>query len=306
MSFFEQLSLLPEVPACTKIFCEKIIPEKIIAFHKDILKRSYNLAYYTIFLQDVDMDELFVQLSVTLLGDRAVFALKDGDLSVASRKKIDAFLKEYTGPHDVFFFTYDPSYKKNAYKADISISKKDFQTIVSLTAPMNIASSFISQLYKTRDTYTFDEAVMFIRYADLLGGRHDLFFSEWYPRLLADDISLFTLSTYFFAQQKSSLVAEWNRLKNKYPVEFWISFFSEQLWQASLYLRLARQGRAVEAKRYAYRLPYSFFQKDYKRYSLNSLAQAHKFLYLIDYGLKNGYATDGFDLFIHTSFTRIL
>ncbi len=305
--FFEKLYAMPAQAGCIMIFCAQSIPEKIINFHRLALLAagSNTLPYSVILLDDIDLEGLFAQLSITFLGQVCLYALKDGpscSLSPTERKKLNLFLKEYTGPHYVYFFTNDPLYEKNALVLDTVITQRSFQELVMSTG-LNVAPSFIEKLYTYRSSYTFDEALSLVRYADLLGARNDLFFSAWLTRILADDTSLFILSQYFFSQQKNLLIQEWIRLKDHYTPEFWIAFFSEQLWQAALYVQYTQAGKSAEAKRHAYRLPFSFFQKDYKRYTLTQLAKAHEFLYKIDHGLKNGYATDGLELFIHTAFS---
>lgn len=296
---------MPAQAGCITIFCAQSIPEKIIDFHRLTLLAlsSQALPYNVILLDDVDLEDLFAQLSITFLGQVCLYALKDGppgSLSPAERKKLNQFLKEYTGPHYLYFFTSDSLYEKNAVVLDTVITQRAFQELVVSTG-LNVAPSFIEKLYLQRSSYTFDEALSLLRYADLLGSRNELFFSTWLTRLLADDTSLFKLSQYFFSQQKNLLIQEWIRLKDHYTPEFWVAFFSEQLWQAALYVQYTQAGKSVEAKRHAYRLPFSFFQKDYKRYTIVQLAKAHEFLYKIDHGLKNGYATDGLELFIHTA-----
>jgi hypothetical protein len=302
MSVFQQLYTVPAKAGCITIFCPKSIPEKLIDFHRTIICSQISSQYRVILLQDCDIEELFAQLAITFLGEAFIYALKDSDISVAQRKKLDAFLKDYLGPHYVYFFTSEPHYEKNGLVLESAVNKKTFQELAAQNGHKALAPSFIDKLYAERASYTFDESIMLMRYANLLGSRHDIFFSEWLNRILVDDISLFTLSQYFFAQQRQLLMAEWARLKDQYPTEFWIAFFSEQLWQATLYIQYAAAGKAAEAKRHAYRLPFSFFQKDYKRYTRQQLAQAHEFLYTVDHGLKNGYATDGLEIFIHSAF----
>lgn len=298
MSVFQQLCALP-VNAHTKIFCEKIIPEKLISFHRDSLKNITDSPYHIINLADCDFEDFFAQLSITFLGQTALYALKDGDITPTERKKLDLFLKDYSGPHTLYFFTQQPQYEKNALIIDAVITQKTFQELALISNKKALAPSFTEKLFSYRATYAFDESLTLIEYADLLGARHELFFVEWLDRILVDEISLFTLSQYFFSKQKQLFLSEWSRLKDNYPVEFWVSYFSEQLWQASIYIHFAQAGKALEGKRYAYRLPFSFFQKDYKKYTVEQLTQAHQFLYSVDHGLKNGHATDGIELFIH-------
>jgi hypothetical protein len=302
MSISQQLYAVPAQAGRITVFCSKLIPEKLISFHRKSIASQSSHNYHVIFLHDVDFEELFAQLSITFLGEASYYALKDGDISVAQRKKLDDFLKSYSGPHYIFFFTSEPVYEKNAVVLDSSITKKDFQAMAVANGHTALAPSFIEKLYSIRSAYTFDEVLTLIDYAHLLGNRSETFFSEWLNRILVDDISLFVLSQYFFSQQKNMLVVEWARLKERYPAEFWVAFFSEQLWQAALFVNYAHAGKSIEAKRYAYRLPFSFFQKDYKRFTVQQLAQAHALLSEIDYGMKNGYATDGLELFIHSAF----
>ncbi len=302
MSVFQDLLTVSASGSCIKIVCTKSVPEKLVSFHRASLQKLTPQDYRVLLLDDYNLEDLFAQLSITFLGQTSIYAIKDGDISAADRKKLDSFLKEYSGPHTVYFFTSDQIYEKNALLLDAAITKKSFQEFAALSGNTSVAPTFIEKLFTLKTSYTFDESLTLISYAHLLGARSETFFSEWVSRILVDDISLFTLSQHFFAQQKNLLLQEWLRLKDRYPTEFWIAFFSEQLWQAMLYNQYASRGRAAEAKRFAYRLPFSYFQKDWKRYSLAQLTKAHEFLYEVDYGLKNGYATDGIELFIHSAF----
>ncbi len=303
MSAFQELLTVPIAGAqgCIKILCKKMIPEKLISFHRTIFQRVTPKDYRVILLEGCDLEDLFIQLSITFLGQTSIYALKDGDISVPDRKKLDNFLKEYSGPHTLYFFTSDPVYEKNALVVESIITKKLFQELAFSGGYTAIAPTFIEKLFMLKSSYTFDESLSLLQYAHLLGVRNEAFFSDWVARIVSDDISLFTLSQYFFAQQKNLLLKEWSTLKKRYPVEFWIAFFSEQLWQAILYYQYASLGKAAEAKRFAYRLPFSYFQNDWKRYSFDQLVQAHAFLYEVDHGLKNGYATEGIEIFIHAS-----
>jgi len=302
VSVFQDLLTVPTSGSCIKIVCTKSVPEKLISFQRTILQKLTPQDYRTLLLDDYNLEDLFAQLSITFLGQTSIYAIKDGDLSASDRKKFDSFLKEYSGPHIVYFFTSDAVYEKNALLFETVIAKKLLLELVTLSNNISVAPNFIEKLFTLKSSYTFDESLTLITYAHLLGARSEAFFADWVTRILVDDISLFTLSQYFFAQQKNLLLQEWSRLKDRYPTEFWVAFFSEQLWQAILYNQYASRGKAAEAKRFTYRLPFSYSQKDWKKYSVAQLTRAHEFLYEIDHGLKNGYATDGIELFIHSAF----
>lgn len=288
--------------SCTKVVCTQPFPEKLITFHRSIVRKAMPYDYRVMSLTDADIEDIFAHLSITFLGQTSIYAIKDGDLSVSDRKKFDSFLKDYTGPHHVYFFTSDPAYGKNALLFEAAITKSLFQELALLVNNAPVSLNFVEKLFALKASYTFDEALTLLDYANLLGQRgNEAFFADWVQRILVDDVSLFTLSQYFFSQHKSMLIQEWSRLKDRYPAEFWITFFSEQLWQATLYNRYAMKGKAADAKRLTYRLPFSYVQRDWKKNSLESLVAAHELLYHIDYGLKNGYATTGLELFIHTA-----
>ena len=80
----------------------------------------------------------------------------------------------------------------------------------------------------------------------------------------------------------------WNSMSRDYSDLFWTTFWSEQLFKASAYISLNNGKNFLQAKRIAYRLPFSFIQKDWKMLKVHELAQAHNQLYAIDMNIKNG------------------
>src|SRR5205807_225901 len=104
---------------------------------------------------------------------------------------------------------------------------------------------------------------------------------------------------YFFSKQKSNFFSLWGELRLQYPDEFWVVFWSEQLWQAIVFCEEASRNGAARAKSLVNRLPFSFMQKDWQSYKNDELISAHDFLYSIDYSLKNSAGTFGIDLFVH-------
>ncbi len=203
MAAFQELRALPKPGSCIKIVCTKSVPEKLISFHRAILQKLIPQDYRVLSLDTNNLEDFFAQLSITFLGQTSVYAIKDGDLSTTDRKKFDNFLKEYSGPHTIYFFTSDPIYEKNAIALDTVINKKNFLELATLNNYVSIAPNFIEKLFTLKASYTFDETVTLMNYAHLLGARSDAFFTDWVERILTDDISLFTLSQYFFAQQKN-------------------------------------------------------------------------------------------------------
>ncbi|MBA2306801.1 hypothetical protein H0W26_01550 [Candidatus Dependentiae bacterium] len=111
--------------------------------------------------------------------------------------------------------------------------------------------------------------------------------------------SLFTMAQYFLAQQPTLFFQQWKQCSDTYPHEFWVAYWSELLWQAALFIMRAKSQGHVEAKKAAFRLPFSFINKDWQLYSADTFIAAHGFLYECDYGLKHGEHSFGLELFFH-------
>src|SRR5690606_10286153 len=114
--------------------------------------------------------------------------------------------------------------------------------------------------------------------------------------------STFLLAQYFFAQDKKLFFDSWFYFINSLPIEYWIAFFSEQLWQAITFIKRANLN-ITDAKKHAKRLPFSFINKDWQNYKnkIDFLVKAHNELYLIDYKLKNG-STYSLDIWLNKFF----
>lgn len=135
---------------------------------------------------------------------------------------------------------------------------------------------------------TLDGACTIMRYqafGDALWGAVE---QRWLSRLLPGDQSLFTLAQAFLAQNEDQFVACWWDVGPLYPPEFWLVFWSELLWQAWIVITFARASSAPVDRRWTYRLPFSFLQRDWKRYQPRELVVAHNALYGADYALKCG------------------
>ena len=127
------------------------------------------------------------------------------------------------------------------------------------------------------------------------------FFSSWFDRIVEQKQSLFALSNYFFAKDSKNFYAAWRSVAADYPPEFWIAFWAEQLWQAMIFVTLAQTEDLSVAKKSVSRLPFAFMYKDWRKYSVADLTQAHALLYAIDYANKNGSVIDGLELW-HAKF----
>ncbi len=256
---------------------------------------------------DTELQELAdikAQLEVSFLGSRLLYWVKNvHTLDAATKKAWFSYIKSYQGPHCILFFDDAKKLKDDNHlivelpdKVDMSL----YQTLASFFYPqLQRDDHFLSQLFFFQKALTLDEACRLMAYQLVVGRKCESFFSHWFTRLIVPEKSFFTLSQHLFAQQPYLFLKQWKACKSDYPEEFWIAYWSEQLWQASLFVSRARTLGIQEAKKSAYRLPFSFINKDWQRYTVDSLVKAHQSLYLLDYHLKNGAGTNGLELWYH-------
>lgn len=261
-----------------KTFCkEKGI--SLISIHKE----SYEVIH-----------QLFAELSMSFLGQSCYYWLGDfGSYEASEKKELIAFLQSYKGPHTLFL------------SADQII-----EGLLIIELPQYVDKDFIRGFYallnnKTelhsalsfRSKCTFESACQFLRYYVVLDDADDNI-QQLYDRINTAEYSLFELAQYFFMKDKQRFKTLWSTLSVHFAVEFWVVYWSEQLWQASLFIKQAAELGPLSGRKGITRLPFSFMQRDWKQYSARELCAANNFLYAIDYGSKNGYATHGLDLFI--------
>lgn len=120
--------------------------------------------------------------------------------------------------------------------------------------------------------------------------------------MLKSESSLFTLSQLFFAKQPEAFYRYLATIQSMYPEQFWISFWSEQLYRAFFYVTYMKKGNQSEAQKIGARLPFSFLQRDWRKHESAALASSHAFLYELDSALKNSRGELGFDRFYHNFF----
>lgn len=256
--------------------------------------------------ESIDFEQFKSELSVAFLATSLVYWC--GNISAFDaklQKKFLAFAQQYQGPHKlVFFIEKVPAELKK--RTDVSVlelsaelTKEHWHEIAQLffeKTPIN--SQVIDSLVKKVGAVSLDTICLLLHYATLLSRASvGPFIEQWLPMILNAEKSLFTLSAHFFAQKSKEFFALWYELKDTYPPQFWISYWSEQLFRATFFVKYAKAQNFLEAKKIAYRLPFTFIKKDWKSFSTKHLIMAHDFLYDIDYQLKNGGQPFALELF---------
>jgi hypothetical protein len=251
-------------------------------------------------------DDFRGQLDMTFLGTNSTYWLKDVSILNKTSKNIWIdYLLAYRGPNSVMLFDTDKP----------MITDTDTSLVIPLPGDVNYDlynqlylflyphyaqdKVFVTNLFKYHTTIPLDTACMLMAYQIVLGKKTDTFFAQWLTTVFTPKKSLFTLSQYLFAQQPKDFFLYWTDCKADYPDEFWIAFWSEHILQACLFIARAEKHGIIEAKRKALSLPFSFINKDWRRYTRLFLVNAHQSLYTLDYTLKNGRGYHGLELWYH-------
>lgn len=140
----------------------------------------------------------------------------------------------------------------------------------------------LSALFEGRAEYPLDVVCHVLEYQSVLGRNREQFIKTWMPRLIRERPSLFDLSTKFFARNEKMFWHAWYAVCDAYGPEFWLVYWAEQFWQA---LTVVQNGGA---KGKTSRLPFSFYQRDWRKHTQGELAAACTALYELDYRFKNG------------------
>lgn len=241
------------------------------------------------------------KLHTSFLGMTSYYWLHAGD---ASEKEVAAWLAElntYAGPNNIGVFV---SSAHDVVGGDgqvhVQLPKQiDSATFMALAHYFGkqVHSSIVAKLFAKNTIFSLDQACLLIHYAGLLGTQIDAFIADWMPKIVSNENSLFTLSTYFFAKKAQPFFQLWNEMGREYAQPFWLTYWSEQLWRAYHFVDLTSKKQHGDAKKVSVRLPFSFMQRDWRQTSLDELRNAHACIYALDYNLKNGGSEVGLDLF---------
>lgn len=219
------------------------------------------------------------------------------DLHTLTLKKQQEWLfyfQSYVGPHKIFLFCSDEVISlftpaNGCMVALDTIASRDFRYIRFLVNGTGIHATDFSRALAIRvEHVSLDTAILLAYYEVCIGASIDEFFSQWFMSLVESTRSLFLLSQYFFAKRQTLFFKQWALMAEQFAPQFWVVFWSDQLWNASLYCTLMRKKQQTHVKRTHYKLPFSFFNRDWSLYQPTELDTAYQCMYEIDFRLKNG------------------
>ncbi len=318
--FIERVQQSPDLSG--SFVCTFQVREHPTLFMSQLYARLKSAAdcYATLDAELMPLDALKGQLEMSFLGSRLVYLVKNIHmLDEGPKRSWESYVKKYAGPHTIIYFKVLARQSKSAPVAHgeiddvrshqdheritIALDQVDiqlYQELAQLLYPgIALDSHFLAHLYNDFETISLQDACRMMAYQITVGRKCETFFARWKSRLITSQPSFFTLSQYLFARNPRQFLEQWNRCKGEYPPEFWIAYWSEQLLQALIYVQRARREGMLEAKKGTYRLPFSFLNKDWQKYSPDSLVAAHDALYRFDYNLKHGGTVNGLELWYH-------
>ncbi len=240
-----------------------------------------------------DVEELMRLLSISFLGSAFVYFIPDISIfSSQARKKLETFFVDYQGCHTIVLASsegsFEPSYATiNALFED----RLDAQQ----------ANRFAKIFFGNRDESSFSESVLLEDFVALSlvrlvsAGIEKKDFDFYVARITANEGSVFSLAQFWLGKNIKEFGSLWRIMHDVYPVEYWVSFFSDLLWQAAYCVE--RRGQGLE-RALTNRLPFSFTKRDWRTYTLRELAAAHAKLYELDWQTKHGGSAQQLDFFI--------
>lgn len=247
-----------------------------------------------------EFPELCAQLATSFLGQTSSYWLKNISSSDARTKKL---LFSYQGPHQLAFFideevTIEQSLAM-VIKIESTVTKEQYQELYTWLYGQAAHQTTLDSLFAKQAIMPLETACLLMQYQPVVGRHLKDFTEQIVEKLVVPEKSLFLLSQLFFSKNSSEFFKLWHLVEIDYPQEFWVVYWSEQLWQAYIFIQALPTQGPVEAKKLVYRLPFSFMQKDWKLYKSTELINAHDFLYTLDHYNKNGAGSYGLEVFYH-------
>ncbi len=268
------------------------------------IKKNTVLPVESLDFEQTAVADILGTLQVSFLGSQVVYCLKNlPAASTKEGKRILSYLQQYNGPHSIIYWVSADNAPTGTigYLVELpeTLTKQQFLKLLSLQHPEAVRTSaaLLTSVFGKSSTLSLENAYILLRYLPVVGAQQPAFIATWLDALIVPEKSLFTLSGHLFAKDAQAFFEHWAQLKDEYPDTFWVTFWAEQMWRAAQVVHFMQRKELVEAKKIAFRLPFSFVQRDWRKTTGAQLRQAHDFLYTIDYNLKNGGDAGVFDVF---------
>ena len=244
---------------------------------------------------------------MSFLGQNTFYWLHELGVDSKIRQQIYKYLASYQGPHHILIFvSHDDVLPENTspiISLDFKVNK-EIQSLVKLFPGVNQFRiiKFIKNVQDHFNTqFTLDQLCILMQYGSLVRDL-DEFDLSWIHQVINIEQSLFELSKHFLFRDSAAFYKSWILVKSAYSEQFWVAFFSEQLFRAYWFAVYQKTGDFRLAKQIGFRLPFDFMKIGWRYIDPNLLKSAHHFLYQVDYQLKNGGSELWFENFLNKFF----
>ena len=243
-------------------------------------------------LSGAGFEQYAPQLYTTFLGNRQIYWLGDSALLAENdHTRVLRLVSTYTGPHTLILFSGQTCATAQNYGVALPehIDKTLYMQLATLyQLPREQVDKIIAYDNQKMLRKNLDETCLFLQYISVMGRveHHDL--HELIRLYGQAETSLFKLSQAFFEKKEPTFFRLWATLYTRYTPQFWIAFWSEQVWRAITYTVLMRAHNVTDAKSIGYRLPFALLQHGWKSINTDELKKAHTLLCDLEYDFKNG------------------
>lgn len=291
----------------SRVYCftsKQAYPLIFFYFLKKYIAKDIQQSFFLLSLDELSLVDIERILQTSLLGMRMWYWF--ADISDLDPKKKDAFLNfvtSYKGPHSLFFFLQkeEVSVYKEIVLVEIPevLTKHEAYQVINNLAIHSSGKNLVDLLYQygNMQGYSIEDLCKGVWYLLLSGSARLAFIKEQLPLIIEPHTALFSLTSDLFAKKRKPFFSHWNRIQGAYSLPFWTAFWFEQMWRAHFYIFSMHKGEYAEAKKIAFRLPFSFINTDWKKYSSDECLDASQRLYMIDQKTKSGSDGSELDLF---------
>ncbi len=256
--------------------------------------------------RDIDTKISIATLSQSILGEYLFYWLGDITPEGASKNKqaLYSYIMSYKGPHKISFFitqecTVPATFSGICIDTPTIVDEPFFRHLATFLGEDFIGQKreIIQQIFSQNQMIPLDSACLLFSYLQLMNIKSVNESAFYLTLIFGQNPTLSKLSEYFFARNQEGFYKLWVLLEREYPPVFWVAFWTEHIWRAYHVVKYLGCNDFVQAKRSSIRLPYSFINRDWKKYSPEKLAQYYQRLYNIDSDYKRGSLFCSFDLF---------
>lgn len=264
-----------------------------------------------------DIKQWMARLQQATLGQAQVYWLGDTTLLFSAKQQEQSlkFLAEYQGPNSIIFFSDQPVKLRSGLTIDIPavIKQQEFMAMldwfalhdVSLTSLQHPKKrELLRNLIKKQEELSLDTACFLFEYIALTSVKQLEIFEQYLLTMPLGAVSMQDLVESFFQRNPQRFFKAWSMVSGEYPAVFWVSFWADLIWRAHSVVVYLKNNRLLDAKKSSYKLPYSFMNNGWQRYSTQYLAKLYTELYTLDFASKRGALSSGFELFFVKHFVR--